>query len=209
MDSTKNQRDVMKQIYMNMVMFFICFCLYTSNLYGSLKNYMVKEVTAQELKKILEQNDVLLIDVRQPAEHRSEHIQGDHLIPLSEVSLEKLPKTSQPIVTYCHSGRRSVEAGNSLLEQNPNLDISSLKGGILAWKAARYPIEKSKLQLLPLDRQTQIAAGSIIVTGITLGTFVHAGFFAIPAFVGAGLIYAGVTGWCTMTKILANMPWNQ
>jgi len=55
----------------------------------------------------------------------------------------------------------------------------------------------------------RIAAGALVLLGVLLGAFVHAGFLALSAFVGAGLVFAGVTDWCGMGLLLAKMPWNQ
>lgn len=169
----------------------------------------MKIITPTELKKHLDKTTAILIDVREPAEHRSEHIEGAHLIPLKEVAAEKLPQKSDYIVIYCQSGRRSTEACKKLLKQNPTLNIYSLEGGIAAWKQAGFSVNKSPSKVLPLDQQTQLAAGFLALLGVLLGTYIHSGFYVIPGFVGSGLMFAGVTGWCGMAKLLAKMPWNQ
>jgi len=51
----------------------------------------MKTITANDLKNYLDQDSVLLIDVREPAEHRTESIDNSCLIPLAEISVEKLP----------------------------------------------------------------------------------------------------------------------
>ena len=101
----------------------------------------MKTMTAKELKKRLEQGEVLLIDVRELAEHQLECIDGAFLNPLAEFSYEKLPSTSHPIVIHCRSGKRSEEACRRLLEKEPALSVYSLEGGILAWKNAGYPVK--------------------------------------------------------------------
>lgn len=181
--------------------------LHASTVQTKVKN--VEEITAYQLKQHLDAQDALLIDVRQPAEHRAEHIPGDILIPLSQISVDLLPSTAKPIIIYCRSGRRSAEAAAKLLQENPNLTIKSLKNGIVTWHKAGFEVIETESSILPLDRQTQIAAGSLAFGGFLLGTFVNPGFYAVSGFVGAGLIFAGLTGWCTMSKILAWMPWNQ
>jgi hypothetical protein len=55
----------------------------------------------------------------------------------------------------------------------------------------------------------QIAAGSLVLLGVVLGQVIAPGFYALSAFVGAGLTFAGITGWCGMAKLLALMPWNR
>jgi hypothetical protein len=63
--------------------------------------------------------------------------------------------------------------------------------------------------VISLERQVRIAAGSLVLTGVLLAYFVHPGFIALSAFVGAGLVFAGVTDWCGMGLLLAKLPWNQ
>jgi rhodanese-related sulfurtransferase len=169
----------------------------------------MKTITASELKKRLDQDEVLLIDVREPAEHRSECVDAAFLIPLGEITVEKLPSTKRPIVVHCRSGKRSAEACAKLLASNPSLDIASLEGGIVAWSQAGFNVKKSGSTILPLDRQTQITAGFIAFSGTILGTLVSSAFYVIPGFIGAGLMFAGLTGWCGMAKLLAKMPWNR
>lgn len=102
----------------------------------------MKTMTVSELKKLIDTDEVLLIDVREPAEYKEECIEGACLIPLGEISLEKLTTESRPIVIHCRSGRRSAEACEKLLEQNPNLDVYNLEGGIVAWKELGFFVKK-------------------------------------------------------------------
>lgn len=169
----------------------------------------MKTMTASELKKRLETNEVLLIDVREPAEHRSEYIEGSCLIPLNEITIDRLPSTEKPIVIHCRSGKRSTDACTKLLAIKPSLDIASLEGGIVGWIQNGFNVKKSGSSILPLDRQTQIAAGFIAFSGTILGAFINPKFYILPGFIGAGLIFAGVTGWCGMARLLAKMPWNR
>lgn len=169
----------------------------------------MKIITALELKKRLDKDEVLLIDVREPAEHRSEYIDGSYLIPIGEISIERLPSTKRPIVIHCSSGKRSSDACGKLLALNPSLDVSSLEGGIIAWNQAGYNVKKSGSNILPLDRQTQIVVGFIAFSGTILGTWMNYVFYILPGFIGAGLMFAGITGWCGMAKLLAKMPWNR
>jgi len=102
----------------------------------------MKTITASELKKKLDKDELLLIDVREPAEHRSECIDGACLIPLGEISIDKLPSTKKPIVMYCRSGKRSADACAKLLAISPFLNIASLEGGIIAWSQAGFNVKK-------------------------------------------------------------------
>ncbi len=102
---------------------------------------MLKIMNVDDLKKCLDQDAIILIDVREADEHQAESIEKAILIPLSEFSIEKVPSTDKPIVIHCKSGGRSEHACQTLLRQDPNLDVSNLKGGILAWREAGYPIK--------------------------------------------------------------------
>lgn len=169
---------------------------------------LMKNITVSELKQRLDKDEILLIDVREPVEHKSQRIEGACLIPLGEITVEKLPSTHRPIVIHCRSGKRSADACKKLLAVDPSLDVASLEGGILAWQQAGYGVKKSGSRGLPLDQQTQITLGFIVLSGTILGTVIDPGFYILPGFIGAGLIFAGITGWCGMAKVLAKMPWN-
>jgi hypothetical protein len=58
-------------------------------------------------------------------------------------------------------------------------------------------------------RQVMLTAGAIVFAGVALGFFVNPIFFALSAFMGAGLMFAGATGWCGLAMLLKTMPWNR
>ncbi|MBS1708743.1 MAG: DUF2892 domain-containing protein [Armatimonadetes bacterium] len=60
-----------------------------------------------------------------------------------------------------------------------------------------------------LDRQSRIGAGLLTLTGVILGFLVHPGWFGLSAFVGVGLLFAGVTDICGLSYLMALMPWNR
>lgn len=84
-----------------------------------------------------------------------------------------------------------------------------LAGGIDAWRRAGQPTVADRSRPLEIMRQVQITAGALVLTGVLLGLFVAPGFFGLSAFVGSGLMFAGVTGWCGMANLLRVMPWNR
>jgi hypothetical protein len=55
----------------------------------------------------------------------------------------------------------------------------------------------------------RIAAGLLVLLGVLLGWLVHPVVLGLAAFVGAGLVFAGITDTCGMGMLLARMPWNQ
>jgi hypothetical protein len=62
---------------------------------------------------------------------------------------------------------------------------------------------------MEIMRQVQISAGSLVVIGVLMGALLHPVFYALSAFVGLGLVFAGVSGFCGMARFLALMPWNR
>jgi predicted branched-subunit amino acid permease len=71
------------------------------------------------------------------------------------------------------------------------------------------PVTRSSVKIISLERQVRIVAGSLVLIGVLLGWFVHRGFFGLSAFVGAGLVFAGITDFCGMGLLLAKLPWNK
>jgi hypothetical protein len=62
---------------------------------------------------------------------------------------------------------------------------------------------------LPLDRQVQLAIGLGVFVGSVLGYLVSPNFFILSGFFGAGLVFAGLTGYCGLAVLMAKMPWNK
>ncbi|MEQ8821741.1 MAG: rhodanese-like domain-containing protein [Sumerlaeia bacterium] len=165
------------------------------------------QVTSERLKADAKAR---LIDVRTPAEFETEHATGALSIPLDTIDAEKLKAATPdgaPAYIICQSGARARKACDKLAAAGAE-NLVLVEGGTEAWKAAGLPTVKGR-QTLPLIRQVHITVGSLILIGSALGFFVHVGFFAIPAFAGAGLLFAGLTGFCGMAMVLGKMPWNQ
>lgn len=171
----------------------------------------VVDVPPKELKGWLERGEAVLVDVREPFEHASEHITPSTLVPLGEIEPAKLPavKDDQKLVLHCRSGNRSGQAGRKLLEAGHG-QVYHLAGGIEGWKSAGLKVERSaKAPPIDVMRQVQIVAGSLVLLGVVLGAFISPWFLILSGFVGAGLTFAGATGFCGMAKLLAFMPWNR
>jgi rhodanese-related sulfurtransferase len=169
----------------------------------------LREIDAKTLKQWLDAQKVMLIDVREPGEYASEHIKGAELIPLSVLNPTQMSISSEkPVVLYCQSGNRSQKAAQKLLEAGMT-HIIQLQGGITNWKQAGYEIEVNKNAPISIFRQVQIVAGTLVFTGTILGAFVSPWFLILSGFVGAGLVFSGVTGTCAMGMLLAKLPYNQ
>ncbi len=155
---------------------------------------------------------LVLLDVRSPAEYREAHIPGSHLLPLHELDPAKVAALSgeEPhgLCLVCRSGQRARQAAGKLAEHFDQETLAILEGGIGAWEAAGLPLERGRAGI-SLERQVRIAAGTLVLLGGLLGLAIHPAFIALSLFVGAGLVFAGLTDWCGMGLLLARMPWNQ
>lgn len=167
---------------------------------------MHSTITPQQAKALLETQNALFVDIREPDEYAREHIAGSRLAPLSVLSsLPEDPDQDRPAVFFCHSGRRTQNSV-ALLEARGFKEIYLMEGGLSGWKAAGLPLVSVK-RPLPINRQIQMAAGTIILLSLLL-SLVSPVFLWITAFAGAGLFLAGLTGVCLMGQLLMRMPWN-
>ena len=150
-----------------------------------------------------------LVDVREPVEYAEEHISGAKLIPLGQLERRASEiDRSQPLVVMCRSGKRGAE-GLKKLEALGFTAGRNLEGGILAWKAGGLPMAKGSKRVLPLMQQVQLTIGLGVLTGAILALTVNPNWVFLCAFFGAGLTFAGSTGWCGLAILLSKMPWNR
>lgn len=155
---------------------------------------------------------VELIDVRTPAEFREVHADCARLVPLDSLDPKAVMAArpggrDEPLYTICKSGGRSRRAAEQFAACGFS-NVISVEGGTTAWEQAGLPVIRGK-KTMALERQVRIAAGSLVLIGTALGYLVHPGFLGLSAFVGAGLVFAGLTDTCGMAMMLARMPWNQ
>jgi rhodanese-related sulfurtransferase len=149
-----------------------------------------------------------LIDVRESAEHASQKISGSHLSPVGSICCGQTPKTDKKILIHCHRGTRWRTACEKVMAENDSLDVYNVDGGIDAWLQTGLPVETGGKKILPLDRQVQLTIGTSVLAFGLLGYFVNPAFSLAVAFFGAGLMNAGITGWCGLARVVAKMPWN-
>ncbi len=170
----------------------------------------VTDVTPELLKQWLDSGEAILVDVREDYEHASEHIDGANLHPLSKFDAEQV-RSAYPdkrVVFHCRSGKRSHDAATRF--GNSGEQVFHLAGGIEAWKNAGHEVVRSaSAPAIPVMRQVQITAGALVAIGTLLGVVESSWFLIVPAFVGCGLVFAGLTGWCGMAAVLGAMPWNR
>lgn len=172
----------------------------------------IKKVDANTLKKWIDSNEAVLIDVRDKEEYDSECIEFAKSLPLNKITIEDAKKPenkNKKVVIQCQFGSRAIMACEKIKSYGADFDIWYLDGGIDSWKKEGFPMKESENKIFPLNQQVQIATGIIIVTGIFLTHFVNYIWILFPLFVGLGLINAGVSGWCGLGKLMLKMPWNK
>ncbi|MEY4588148.1 MAG: hypothetical protein RL497_224 [Pseudomonadota bacterium] len=166
---------------------------------------------------LLRQNttELCFVDVRTAAEVNAECLPHCLNIPLHELTAERLNteisrrgKPFERVYLVCQTGRRAELAIDQLAGQ-ASAELVILEGGIEACKQHHIPLQTVGRKVLPLERQVRIAAGVLALGGALLGFWVHPGFHGVSAFVGCGLIFAGITDICPMAMLIAKMPWNR
>jgi len=169
----------------------------------------MKNLTVQESYDQRQANrSIPFIDVRTPAEYGSAHAEGAINHPMETLDLNNFSLSkSDEVHVICQSGGRSMKVCQKL-EAAGFGKVVNVDGGTSAWLDANLPSVAGK-KAMSLERQVSIAAGSLVVIGAAIGHFVHPGGFALSAFVGAGLVFAGVTDTCGMGMLIARMPWNR
>lgn len=165
----------------------------------------LQTIDAAGAKRLIDQG-AMLVDIRETDEHARERVPGARNVPLSR--LGTLPTGSKAVVFHCRSGART-SANAARLAAAADCQAYVLEGGIDAWKKAGLPVAADRSQPIEIMRQVQIAAGSLVLLGVVLGLWVSPAFLGLSAFVGAGLMFAGASGWCGMAKLLGVMPWNR
>jgi rhodanese-related sulfurtransferase len=170
---------------------------------------MTRTIEPRQLEELHRREPrVELIDVRTPAEYREVHVDFARNVPLDQLDASAMRKSHVhgPLYVICKSGSRSTRACERL--SAAGLDVVSVEGGTEGWAAAGLPVVRGK-KAISLERQVRIAAGLLVLIGVSVGYFVHPIGLALAAFVGAGLVFAGVTDTCGMGMLLARMPWNK
>ena len=146
-----------------------------------------------------------LIDIRGPDEHARERIGVASNVPLDRLAPVD---GATPLIFHCRSGQRTM-ANAAKLETVNSGPTYLLEGGIDAWKAAGLPVVAAAGQPMELIRQVQISGGTLILLSVSLGWLVSPAFLLLGGAVGIGMLHAGITGSCAMTKLLEPMPWNR
>ena len=150
-----------------------------------------------------------LLDVRTPAEFTAIHAVGAINVPLDRLEPSQVKDLAKggDLLVLCHSGARARVAAEKL--EQSGLRCLVVDGGTMAWDAAGLPVNRTTRQVLPLDRQVQLTVGPLILLGVILGWQVDPRWLILSGFIGAGLTFAGASGFCGLAYVLGRMPWNQ
>ncbi|MBL9068186.1 MAG: rhodanese family protein [Sphingopyxis sp.] len=151
----------------------------------------------------------VLVDIREADEFARSHIAGAVSQPLSGWEQAHLAiDPAADVIFTCRSGMRTAGACDRLAARVTG-EAFVLAGGLDGWRRAGFPVATDRSAPLEIMRQVQIAAGALILIGALLGTLVAPAWYGLSAFVGAGLLFAGLSGFCGMARLLMLAPWNR
>jgi rhodanese-related sulfurtransferase len=172
----------------------------------------VATISPRQLADLCEGGRIDLLDVRTPVEFRELHAAGARNVPLDRLDPAAVMRarggsSGEPLYVICRSGSRGRQACEKFLAAGFTSAVN-VEGGTLAWAECGLPVVRGR-KAISLERQVRIAAGSLVLLGVLLGWLVHPVLVGLAAFVGAGLVFAGVTDTCGMGLLLARMPWNR
>jgi rhodanese-related sulfurtransferase len=170
----------------------------------------LRTITPAEASRLVEQG-AILVDIREADEHARERIPGARHVALSKLDeADFAAHRGQTIILHCRSGARTLSHGARFAAKaGPDCEAFVVEGGLDAWRRAGLPTVVDRSQPIDLQRQVQIGAGGLALLGTLLGLTVSPWFYAVPLFVGCGLVCAGVSGFCGMARLLALAPWNR
>lgn len=154
----------------------------------------------------------LLVDIREADEYARENIPTARPLSLSAIEqgarLENLT-ADDVVIFHCQSGARTSKNAAKLAAIAAPGQVFLLEGGLANWKKSGLAVATDKSQPLPIMRQVQIITGALVLVGVILGYSINPTFFLLSGAVGAGLLFAGVSGFCGLARLLDIMPWNQ
>lgn len=170
-------------------------------------------ISLADCRQLLERGTPMyILDVRTPPEYARVHVTSAQLLPLDDLDAAAIAAgrrdAADPTYVICQSGARAAKACQRLHEAGLS-NVYSIEGGTAAWEKAGLPVERGTSRVISLERQVRIAAGSMVFIGVILAWTVHLAFLVVPAFIGTGLVFAGITDYCGMALMLTKMPWNR
>lgn len=169
----------------------------------------LRTIDPHAAKRLLDAG-AILVDIREGDEFAREHIPGVRQLALSQLDAADLASHGRPVIFHCRSGARTRSNAAALAAKvDETCEVFMLEGGLEGWRKAGLPTVVDRRQPIELQRQVQIGAGGLAFLGTILGLTVSPWFLAVPLFVGGGLLFAGLTGFCGMALLLERAPWNR
>ena len=169
----------------------------------------LKSISPQRAAELVRAGAVL-VDIREADEYARENIPGARHHAMSRIDKNNpIHPGDEVVIFHCRSGARTKGNAPKLAAAARTCETYILEGGLDAWKKAGLPVALDRSQPIDIMRQVQIVAGSLVLIGVVLGALVAPGFYALSGFVGAGLLFAGASGFCGMARLLGLMPWNR
>ncbi len=165
---------------------------------------------AQLSKDIAAGTSVRILDVRTAGEFENRHIPGAYNVPLdllAEHAPELRAVSGGLVILVCQSGQRANRA-EALLQQAGMPGVHVLEGGMAAWMQGGFPTRRTRARV-SLERQVRIAAGALVALGSFAALTISPIWAAVPATIGSGLVFAGLTDTCAMGMLLARLPYNR
>lgn len=170
---------------------------------------ILHKLSPQDVQARIASGRAVLVDIREADEFARAHVPGAVSQPLSAWEQAHLTIDPQADVVFtCRTGMRTAGACDRLAARVSG-DAYVLDGGLDAWTKAGLPVAEDSKAPMEINRQVQITAGLMILTGVVLGFLVSPVWFGLSGFVGAGLTFAGLSGTCAMARVLMAMPWNK
>lgn len=167
-------------------------------------------ITPSDAARRVQAGEATIIDVREPDEHRRQHVPNTLLRPSSSFRAASFPESpaNQQLLILCRSGGRASQVATELRNAG-RTNVSVIDGGIVAWERAGLPTVTDNKAPLPIMRQVMMTVGVLLIACSVLAATVSPWFFVGTGFIGAGLLTAGATGVCMLSTILMKMPWNR
>jgi rhodanese-related sulfurtransferase len=170
----------------------------------------IKKISAEEFRACQKDPAHCVIDVRDLNEF-SAGSEASVCWPVNEINGESTSKfireqklsPDKTVVLLCARGMRAAQAADKLRQLIPN-PIAVVEGGHAALAAT-----SGKKQMMSIERQVRIAAGSLVLIGIAGSFLLHPLLILISVFIASGLVFAGITDWCGMGLLMMKMPWNR
>ena len=167
-------------------------------------------MTAFELSALLTRPATTrLLDVRTPGEFDNAHISGAYNVPLDQLHehADEVRAATGDVVLICQSGQRAQRA-ETVLRSAGMGNVHVLDGGMKAWLANGLPVNRIRVRM-SLERQVRITAGALAAAGAIGALSLNPWLAIVPAVIGSGLVFSGVTDTCAMAMVLAKLPYNR